>query len=656
MPNKPPVALILFSNDMDNFLPNVERERKMIEEALEHFDDSNRLSVKAHSSVGVEELFRLFNRYKGRIALFHFAGHAGGTGLQFNDKNAEGSEVGRAEGIADLLKQEVEKGILQLVFLNGCRTEPQLKLLQAAGVPSVISTYYPIEDNKAVAFAKVFYQYLTNKEAENPFEKLPTIGEAFKHAKSYLRTTYKAEEAENHRDFMINLSGDDKQEAWTLYSENEDWNLSAITADEEKVFNLRLTQELLDTLDIRAEDEPGPDDASLAELLKEIRPDGIWDEKAGSINTGKAELTSRFVGVIGKQLRKIFAIGASLQADYEMKDKGEVKNYIQNCNLTCKRALQLLCYYLISNLWDFLSQEADNLSEEQRKGFEPFFTRKTNLSIKGYFQLLKLLMELYVQYPKLGESLGAPENRTEDFASQVKEDGLFQHACDNLDELQELIDTEKFERIDCFKAERNLATVLSTCWFLTKYQMVSIKEIVYEQVRNASPAYLHKFALINLATREVTSSKPIDSRDPGQHSGYDIYYKDKPNHTDAVLLTRKGTAKSINLFPFVIDYNALTFKNGSKIYFYEGKENDTTLRYSSLDDGKEILIKYTGVLQEGDKLNELFRDNEKRKAYNEKKQDYKYDAVFLQFISAFKTFLPQEEKSKERITDNDAPF
>jgi hypothetical protein len=106
----------------------------------------------------------------------------------------------------------------------------------------------------------------------------------------------------------------------------------------------------------------------------------------------------------------------------------------------------------------------------------------------------------------------------------------------------------------------------------------------------------------------------------------------------------------------VIDYNALTFKNGSKIYFYEGKENDTTLRYSSLDDGKEILIKYTGVLQEGDKLNELFRDNEKRKAYNEKKQDYKYDAVFLQFVNAFKTFIPHEEKNKQSQVIDDAPF
>ena len=51
MPQNPPVALILFSNDLDNFLPNVEEERKMIEEALEAYNDTNRLKVITRSSV-----------------------------------------------------------------------------------------------------------------------------------------------------------------------------------------------------------------------------------------------------------------------------------------------------------------------------------------------------------------------------------------------------------------------------------------------------------------------------------------------------------------------------------------------------------------------------------------------------------------------------
>jgi len=62
MPQKPPIALIIFSNDLGNYLSNIETERKVIEEALEHYDDTNRLKVITRSSVSIEELFRLFNK------------------------------------------------------------------------------------------------------------------------------------------------------------------------------------------------------------------------------------------------------------------------------------------------------------------------------------------------------------------------------------------------------------------------------------------------------------------------------------------------------------------------------------------------------------------------------------------------------------------
>ena len=41
----PPVALIIFSNDLDDYLEHIELKRKFIEieEALENYNDSNRL-------------------------------------------------------------------------------------------------------------------------------------------------------------------------------------------------------------------------------------------------------------------------------------------------------------------------------------------------------------------------------------------------------------------------------------------------------------------------------------------------------------------------------------------------------------------------------------------------------------------------------------
>ena len=249
MPKTPPVALILFSNDLDNFLPSVERERKLIEEALEGYNDTNRLKVIARSSVSIDEIFRLFNRYQGRISIFHFAGHAFGEGLQLN-KDFSGTELGKAGGLADLFRREVVDGILQLVFLNGCSTQPQLEGLKAAGVPSVICTRCPIEDGKALNLAKQFYRSLAGADQAQPFDQPSTIDQSFERAMAYLKTASQVKVEKIQRGILLSFdssSGDFdlNEEPWTLYSTNGEWTLSSEVADENKVFNEFLTRHLI---------------------------------------------------------------------------------------------------------------------------------------------------------------------------------------------------------------------------------------------------------------------------------------------------------------------------------------------------------------------------------------------------------------------------
>lgn len=226
MNSAPPVALILFSNDLDRFLPNVERERKAIEEALEHFDVSNRLKVITRSSVSIEEIFRLFARYRGRIVLFHFAGHATGEGLQLT-RNFADQQLGQASGLAELFRMEVEQGKLQLVFLNGCSTQPQVEQLKAVGLPSIIATRHPINDEEAYQFAQQFYQRLANTQAERPFESLPTLSEAYQHALSYLMTQRSLTERKNQRGLTweVELEEADRGATWQLFSQRPDWQL-----------------------------------------------------------------------------------------------------------------------------------------------------------------------------------------------------------------------------------------------------------------------------------------------------------------------------------------------------------------------------------------------------------------------------------------------
>jgi len=223
---KPPVALILFSNDLDNYLPNIETERKIIEEALEHYDDSNRLKVITRTSISIDELFRLFNRYSGRIVLLHFAGHADGQGLQFNQTIAN-TITGKAEGIAKLIKREVENGILKFVFLNGCSTLEQVKGLKDVGVSSIIATNYPINDSEAIQFAKQFYRtWAKSDDTVTAFdEPLTTIQQAFNTAIAYLKTLYTVRITDKTRGFVFNIVEFDTKLAWELFTEKPNLTL-----------------------------------------------------------------------------------------------------------------------------------------------------------------------------------------------------------------------------------------------------------------------------------------------------------------------------------------------------------------------------------------------------------------------------------------------
>lgn len=302
MPQIPPVALVLFSNDLDNFLPSVERERKMIEEALENYSDTNRLKVVARSSVSIPEIFRLFNRYQGRIALFHFAGHAEGDGLQLN-KDFSDNETGRAEGLADLFRREVADGILQLVFLNGCSSLPQLDGLKAAGVPSVIATRCPIQDKKALHLAQQFYRTLAGADQTQPFDKPSTIRQAFDQAIAFIKTSVQVETKTQDRGIVLDFDGEAELNAvpWTLYSENEAWTLSAEVANETKAFNEVLTRQLMEAL---------PEYSNPARKFMEkasIIPD--WESVVRVSDKAKDILAYSLVGVLGIHLRKLFAIG-----------------------------------------------------------------------------------------------------------------------------------------------------------------------------------------------------------------------------------------------------------------------------------------------------------------------------------------------------------
>jgi hypothetical protein len=113
-----PVVLLAFANDPDEYLKNIRRERQGVFAALRAANDRRSINVYKEEETSTEQLFALFRDYADRVAIFHYGGHASGTGLRLEAVGGA-AEQADAVGLAQLLG--IQKG-LQLVFLNGCAT------------------------------------------------------------------------------------------------------------------------------------------------------------------------------------------------------------------------------------------------------------------------------------------------------------------------------------------------------------------------------------------------------------------------------------------------------------------------------------------------------------------------------------------------------
>jgi WD40 repeat protein len=134
-----------------------------------------------------EQVMRTFqsDAYRDRIAILHFAGHAGPEGLLF--ETADGSTaVADAGGLAAFLG--CQRG-LQLVVLNACATQAHVDSLREAGVGAVIATSRTVEDAVAHQFALLLYQGLGSGAGIKRAYDEAAAGVRFKHGAAARGTT-----------------------------------------------------------------------------------------------------------------------------------------------------------------------------------------------------------------------------------------------------------------------------------------------------------------------------------------------------------------------------------------------------------------------------------------------------------------------------------
>lgn len=175
----PPVVFLAFANDHavgERYLRNLDVEADHAHSALSQAEQRGHCEVVIRQNATADDVLDIFQdaRYRDRVAIFHFGGHA--NSFQLLLETSAGKPVASdGEALAAFLAQQ--RG-LQVVFLNGCSTEGHVIDLLNAGVNGVIATERAIDDAVATTFSERFYQGMSSGAA---------IGAAFAEATAGVR-------------------------------------------------------------------------------------------------------------------------------------------------------------------------------------------------------------------------------------------------------------------------------------------------------------------------------------------------------------------------------------------------------------------------------------------------------------------------------------
>jgi len=406
------------------------------------------------------------------------------------------------------------------------------------------------------------------------------------------------------KDLLQNLDTQKVQFAEKIYNIEHinEANFGFVTG--KKAFNELFTKRVMQAIQ--------PHCTPAQKFLSRVQNIPDWEQQARISDKAKEIIAYSFVGIIGIQLSKLMAIGK------EAFSHTKQRKYLHKGISIIKRSMDLVNFTLFSALWDYQKTQQAKLEPAQKTTLEQFFDRSFEQSIQEQEELLGTLWEVLLQnkIPNPFPAFSYPE-----VSPQV-------HAvCTEVQQLKQKLDRQEYSLLECFTIEQQLANFFEPFAFLVQYEMASIKRIGYKQMRHLTPHYLHRFAALG-----IDSKANVDAEK--------VIYTEGTVHTDAVLIyTGAHYEQNINLFPLVIDYNALTFEQGAKICFFQSKNvADGSLEYQFLEDESIIHIQSQGVLSEEVDYNELMLKPEGQirlnldqvvAAFNEARRAILQDDVFL---------------------------
>ena len=329
-------------------------------------------------------------------------------------------------------------------------------------------------------------------------------------------------------------------------------------------------------------------------FLKQAAAYPEWEREGRISDKAKEIIAFSFVGVIGIQLSKLMAIGK------EEHSPDKPRKYLEKCLHIAKHSFSLVNFALLSQLWDAQRDHFRHLTENQKQVIRKCFDTPFELTLPERLQLLRVLHNIF-SLPVHRLAFPIQELKGLDLSTESE----LEFIATELQGLNARLEDGSYNLLDCITAERLLADFFRHFHFLANYRMASIKRIGYQQLRFSEPAYLHRYTALGIDSKANIDAEKVN-------------YTTDTTHTDAVLLYQgEDYRNSINLSPFIIDYNALTFEHGARICFFQNTgPTDEILEYVFLEDNGSVRITFSGTLKPDADYNELMLHKDTRQELN----------------------------------------
>lgn len=557
------VIFLAFANSSTSPLEFLTEEDKGLNEILSERYELGDYMVHKESFATPKDINRYLDKYKDNLCIFHFSGHAGRDNLLVND------QLMYSSGIAAQLRHSAAKGVLKLVVLNGCSTRGQVKALMENGVPAVVSTSAPVNDQSAKEFSMRFWQKLVKEQC--------TIEEAFQDALAPAQAVTKQNILQTKVRHLVTEDEDDR-----AADDLPLWRLDGIDAAALKVYPIPYKEPYIKHPYI-------PNEKLLETLYNsylEAENPEIMDlharEQRGSVSDGSKQIAivNSIPFPIGTHLQKLVCpISETDEIGYDQPGLRRLEQIAQLFQITT----EFLGIIMIAQIWEISIRFAEDfVLDDQLKS-----------KLQDYLQLDEKSRETYEYIPLIQsirvylEQIQTTNTELRNFIDEqeiLKDLVLFNRgfevACEFLSNIRkrvidQKISEEKAAEI-CIGAENELCIFIKPLGFIHRYHLTSVQNIDILKLRHITKnntEYKHRI---------IRCMQAIGKDE------WNYYYMETFLDNWGVILLKCDVARMkgknykvkvidyLNLSPFVIDRNSFVDRTDlANIMFFKGEDEKT---------------------------------------------------------------------------------